>query len=56
MSQSSTRNLFETLKIHPTFLLNMLGRPDYWAPVNHWDTGQGDQLRAFGMLMKQPAP
>ncbi|EXJ93913.1 hypothetical protein A1O1_02306 [Capronia coronata CBS 617.96] len=54
MSQSSTRELYETLKIHPIFLLNMLGRPDYWAPVNHWDTGQGDKLQAFDFSCQHP--
>lgn len=49
MSQSRTLELYESLKIHPSFCMNMLGRPDYWAPVHHWDTSDGHKLQAFGV-------
>ncbi|EXJ92173.1 hypothetical protein A1O3_00723 [Capronia epimyces CBS 606.96] len=32
----------------------MLGRPDYWAPVHHWDTGQGDKIQAFDFSCQHP--
>ncbi|KAF2462653.1 uncharacterized protein BDR25DRAFT_274255 [Lindgomyces ingoldianus] len=37
MTRSSTSDLFSSLSLNPAFLLNMLGRPDYWAPQSRWD-------------------
>lgn len=49
MSQASATNFLSGLRITPLFLLNMLGRPDYWAPYSHWDLGDDGKLVACGI-------
>lgn len=49
MSQASATNFLSGFRINCLFLLNMLGRPDYWAPYSHWDLGDGETLIACGM-------
>ena len=44
MTRSSVKDLFSPLSLNPAFLLNMLGRPDYWAPQSRWDQEDTDLL------------
>jgi hypothetical protein len=45
-------DLFDTLKINPFFLLNMLGRPDYWAPQSHWESQRDGAFVACGAFLR----
>ena len=54
MSQSNVKMFCEALNIHPLFLLNMLGRPDYWAPQAHWDSDDDGNLQAFHFSCQHP--
>jgi hypothetical protein len=51
MTRSSTMNLFKSLDLNPLFLLNLLGRPDYWAPQTHWECDNDGKLSACGKPM-----
>lgn len=44
ISQSGVTHLFDSLRLNPAFLLNMLGRPDYWAPQTLWNEDDGSLL------------
>ncbi|KAJ5834953.1 hypothetical protein N7447_000979 [Penicillium robsamsonii] len=46
MTRRNAEKLFETLQINPMFMLNMLGRPDYWAPQSHLDADDDGRLLA----------
>ncbi|KAF5371224.1 hypothetical protein D9758_004227 [Tetrapyrgos nigripes] len=37
--KDSVKHLFDTLDVDPSFIMNLLGRPDYWAPCAKlgWD-------------------
>jgi hypothetical protein len=43
MTEISTKQLFVLLRSDHGFLLNLLGRPDYWGPQAGWHE-QNDQL------------
>lgn len=49
MQRSSVQRIFEVLGVNPEFLLNMLGRPDYWAPRTRWQYNIRDELEVCGM-------
>ncbi|CAI7631041.1 unnamed protein product [Penicillium manginii] len=36
------------MRINPLFALNLLGRPDYWAPKSHWEADDDGRLTACG--------
>lgn len=48
MTQENADTLLETLQVNPMFLLNMIGRPDYWAPQKHWDYDDNGKPAACG--------
>ena len=52
MTQSSVITLFGRLRLNPAFLLNMIGRPDYWAPQARWEFGEAGSLVACGTFYK----
>ncbi|KAF2835313.1 hypothetical protein M501DRAFT_962762 [Patellaria atrata CBS 101060] len=54
MTQASVSHLFHTLGIHSLFLLNLLGRPDYWAPQTHWETAEGGDFVACDFFCQHP--
>lgn len=54
MTRSSVLDLFNVLQIDPFFLLNMIGRPDYWSPWSNWDSDTKGQLVACGMSTESP--
>lgn len=49
MQRSSVQKIFEVLGVNPEFLLNMLGRPDYWSPRTRWQCNIRDELTMCGM-------
>lgn len=48
MTQRNAKQLFETLHVNPLFMLDMVGRPDYWAPQTHWEADDKGRLLACG--------
>ncbi|KAF2268765.1 hypothetical protein CC78DRAFT_488149 [Lojkania enalia] len=53
MTQSSVDRLFSSLGLNPSFLPNMLGRPDYWAPQSRLDQ-EGDRVVACDLFCQHP--
>jgi hypothetical protein len=50
MTRSCVKDLFQSLKLNPLFLMNMLGRPDYWAPQTFWDLSSEGDFQSCGEL------
>jgi hypothetical protein len=50
MDQSITSMLFSRLRMNPLFLLNLLGRPDYWAPQTQWELNKNGDFVGCGMF------
>lgn len=48
MTQASVDNLFSFLALNPAFLVNMLGRPDYWAPQKRLEKTSDGTISACG--------
>ncbi|KAJ5188776.1 hypothetical protein N7491_005097 [Penicillium cf. griseofulvum] len=46
MTRENTRELFQTIKVNPLFIMNLLGRPDYWAPQTQWHTEEDGSFLA----------
>ncbi|EAW25192.1 uncharacterized protein NFIA_106810 [Aspergillus fischeri NRRL 181] len=44
MQCASVQRLFKTLGVNPEFMLNMLGRPDYWSPRTRWKCNIKNEL------------
>lgn len=55
MTKENANRLLKTLDVNPLFLLNMIGRPDYWAPQTHWEADDDGRLLACGKK-KNPRP
>ena len=53
LTRASTHDLFSSLSINPSFLMNMLGRPDYWAPQTRWDQ-EGKDFLGFDFYCQHP--
>jgi hypothetical protein len=53
MTKSSVADLYKSLSLNPAFLLNMLGRPDYWAPQTHWESDSQGNFSAIGTLIEK---
>jgi hypothetical protein len=48
MQRASVQKLFDTLGVNPEFMLNFLGRPDYWSPRTRWQSNKKDELIMCG--------
>jgi hypothetical protein len=48
LTQNCTQKLFQTLNVNPLFLLNLLGRPDYWAPQTRFQSDESGDFMACG--------
>lgn len=48
MTAKNASELLKCLDVNPLFLLNMIGRPDYWAPQAHWEADDDGSLLACG--------
>lgn len=48
MTRDLACEMFSSLKLNPLFLLNMLGRPDYWAPQTRWETSSENTFQSCG--------
>ncbi|KAL3473601.1 hypothetical protein BJX99DRAFT_261135 [Aspergillus californicus] len=54
MSQTDTRELFRSLQINPLYLMNLLGRPDYWAPQTRWESDDNGDFLACDFFCQHP--
>lgn len=43
-------DLFKYLNADPSFIMNLLGRPDYWAPQTRWTSDSNSNILACGLL------
>jgi hypothetical protein len=50
MTQDNTVDLFKYLNADPSFIMNLLGRPDYWAPQTRWTSDSNSNILACGLL------
>jgi hypothetical protein len=50
MTQDNTMDLFKYLNADPSFIMNFLGRPDYWAPQTRWTSDSNGNISACGPL------
>jgi hypothetical protein len=48
MTQDSTRELFRSLSVNPLYIMNLIGRPDYWAPQTRWESDSNGDFQACG--------
>jgi hypothetical protein len=53
MTRDNVRELFQSLQVNPLFIMNLLGRPDYWAPQTEWHTDDDGNFLACGLLIPQ---
>lgn len=49
IQRSCVEKLFKTLDVNPEYLLNLVGRPDYWSPRTRWRRSAKDELIGVGM-------
>ncbi|KAJ5098087.1 hypothetical protein N7532_005088 [Penicillium argentinense] len=54
MTQGNALQLMKTLQVNPLFLLNLIGRPDYWAPKSHWESDSDGKLTACDLFCQHP--
>ncbi|KAJ5232060.1 hypothetical protein N7468_005016 [Penicillium chermesinum] len=54
MTQSNAKQLLRSLQVNPLFLLNMIGRPDYWAPRTHWEEDDRGHLVSCDFFCQHP--
>lgn len=49
LTRSCVQKLFETVGANPEYLLNLLGRPDYWSPRTRWQRNNEDEVTTVGI-------
>lgn len=54
MTQDNTMDLFKYLNADPSFITNLLGRPDYWAPQTRWTSDSNSNILACGPIHLLP--
>ncbi|KAE8351968.1 hypothetical protein BDV28DRAFT_9705 [Aspergillus coremiiformis] len=54
LTRASVEALFDSLKLNPAFLVNMLGRPDYWAPQKRWERTSDGAISACDLYCQHP--
>jgi hypothetical protein len=53
ITRANVDDLYISLSLNPSFILNMLGRPDYWAPQSRWDQ-EGSEFLGFDFYCQHP--
>ena len=51
-SSKDADQIFSQFRIHPSYLLNVLGRPDYWAPSTHIHIANDGTPITYGKHLK----
>ncbi|TQV94442.1 hypothetical protein IF1G_06453 [Cordyceps javanica] len=54
IQKDSAQKLFKTLDVNPEYLLNLVGRPDYWSPRTRWRRDAEDSLTAVDYFCQFP--
>ncbi|KAL3711275.1 hypothetical protein TMatcc_005073 [Talaromyces marneffei ATCC 18224] len=54
MTRDLALDMFSSLKLNPLFFLNMLGRPDYWAPQTRWETSSDNAFQSCDFFCQHP--
>ncbi|GFF31040.1 hypothetical protein IFM58399_02756 [Aspergillus lentulus] len=54
MTQDNTMDLFKYLNADPSFIMNLLGRPDYWAPQTRWTSDSNSNILACDFYCQHP--
>ncbi|KAL4875720.1 hypothetical protein BJY04DRAFT_211057 [Aspergillus karnatakaensis] len=54
MTQINTKELFQTLGVNSLYLMNLLGRPDYWAPQTRWESDDAGEFLACDFFCQHP--
>ncbi|KAJ5760338.1 hypothetical protein N7520_007494, partial [Penicillium odoratum] len=54
ITRENTNSLMKLLNINPAFLLNLIGRPDYWAPQKHLEADDNGSLVACDLFCQHP--
>ncbi|GFF40474.1 hypothetical protein IFM46972_06226 [Aspergillus udagawae] len=54
MTQDNTVDLFKYLNADPSFIMNLLGRPDYWAPQTRWTSDSNSNILACDFYCQHP--
>ncbi|PKX89344.1 uncharacterized protein P174DRAFT_516014 [Aspergillus novofumigatus IBT 16806] len=54
MTRDNVRELFHTLQVNPLFIMNLLGRVDYWAPQTEWHTDDDGNFLACDFFCQHP--
>ncbi|KAJ6095934.1 hypothetical protein N7486_006680 [Penicillium sp. IBT 16267x] len=54
ITRENADNLMKILNINPAFLLNLIGRPDYWAPQSHMEADNNGSVAACDLFCQHP--
>ncbi|KPM39332.1 hypothetical protein AK830_g7256 [Neonectria ditissima] len=54
VSRSLTKELFARFNIHSGFMLDLLGRPNYWSSVSQWKEDGSEEKAAFEFFCQHP--
>ncbi|KAL2834491.1 hypothetical protein BDW59DRAFT_156421 [Aspergillus cavernicola] len=54
MTQNNARELFRSLDVNPLYIMNLLGRPDYWAPQTRWESKDDGNFLACDFFCQHP--
>ncbi|KAL2802418.1 hypothetical protein BJX63DRAFT_440938 [Aspergillus granulosus] len=54
MTQENTRELFRSLNVNPLYIMNLIGRPDYWAPQTRWESDSNGDFQACDFFCQHP--
>ncbi|KAL4949841.1 hypothetical protein BDW69DRAFT_197752 [Aspergillus filifer] len=54
MTQANTKELFHTLSLNSLAIMNLLGRPDYWAPQTRWESDDLGHFWACDFFCQHP--
>ncbi|KAJ4159175.1 uncharacterized protein LMH87_008086 [Akanthomyces muscarius] len=54
IKSSCVEKLFKTLDVNPEYLLNLVGRPDYWSPRTRWRRSTKDRLVGVDYFCQYP--
>ncbi|GFF63099.1 hypothetical protein IFM60648_00816 [Aspergillus lentulus] len=54
MTRDNVKELFQTRQVNPLFIMNLLGRPDYWAPQTEWHTDDDGNFLACDFFCQHP--
>ncbi|KAL0573784.1 hypothetical protein V5O48_008171 [Marasmius crinis-equi] len=54
MRKDSAKRFFDSLDVEPSFLMNLIGRPDYWAPSTKFRSDEVNELTTCEFSCQHP--